>query len=57
MATPTQKHPKIDALAHAMMGSSRTLSIENDVCVSCGGAANKFIDELSRREYRISGLC
>lgn len=26
-------------------------------CAFCGGAATSFSDELSRTEYRISGLC
>ena len=26
-------------------------------CVSCGGDATKFTDELSEREYGISGFC
>ena len=36
---------------------SRQESIENNVCVDCGDLADKFHDQLSRKEYTISGLC
>ena len=26
-------------------------------CVNCGGAAEEFDDDLSRKEYQISGYC
>ena len=32
-------------------------TVKSDVCVSCGKAATEFTDELSRRDYAISGLC
>jgi len=30
---------------------------DKQVCVSCGGDASEFKDELSRKEYYMSGLC
>ena len=35
----------------------RRKAITADKCVSCGGDATQFKDELSAKEYRISGLC
>ena len=57
MAEPTQKHPAIEALLTRMTGKDRPATIRSNTCVRCGGPADKFHDELSRREYRISGFC
>lgn len=35
----------------------RRLVIVVGLCVDCGGQALKFDDELSKKEYSISGLC
>jgi uncharacterized protein with PIN domain len=37
-------------------------AIKNNICPTCGreikfGARDQFKDEISRREYRISGMC
>jgi hypothetical protein len=32
-------------------------SIEKNLCTWCGGEATQFRNEISRREYRISGFC
>jgi len=55
MAIPTQKHPQIEHFLNDLFG--RTSAIEADVCVCCGYAAFKFRDQISEKEYRISGLC
>lgn len=59
MAEPTDKHPEIEAYFEETYG--RTTAITTDRCVStpigCGGPATEFRDDLSRKEYRISGLC
>lgn len=47
----------LDSLTGAMFGRSRTDSIRQDVCVTCGQDAGLFRDGLSRREYTISGMC
>ena len=61
MATPSKKSPEmetfIDLNAHKMFGHTRTGSIHNDTCVICGGNASTFEDDLSRKEYAISGMC
>lgn len=61
MATPRPKHPELSALldsfTRSAFGTTRSESIQSDLCVSCCKAAVDFRDELSRREYTISGLC
>jgi len=42
-----------DELARIMFGRER----HGDVCVTCGGEVGEFRDELSQKEYRISGMC
>jgi len=59
MAEPTEKSPAIETLLERIAG--RTTAIKGDRCVrlpvGCEGPATEFRDELSKREYRISGLC
>lgn len=59
MAEPSKKSPEIEALLEKMAG--RTTAIKANVCIpkpiGCGGPAVEFRDDLSRREYGISGLC
>ena len=59
MATPTEKSPTITNLLDRLSpaGRKHNESIQQDICVWCGGAATEFKDELSRKEYRISGFC
>lgn len=55
------KHPDmekwLDELTQTLFGRSRTGSISSQVCVFCNQPAVEFEDELSRREYGISGMC
>ena len=46
-----------DDLALNLFGRSRTLAVAGKSCVSCGKPATDFRDELSRKEFGISGLC
>lgn len=59
MATPSKKHPGI--LRHLGLDKPRIRAIEADRCIDapygCGGPATEFTDELSKKEYTISGLC
>jgi hypothetical protein len=57
MAEPTQKSPEIDEFLKDGLGFDRKGSIESDKCVFCGKPATEFRDELSRKEYYISGIC
>jgi hypothetical protein len=38
-------------------GRSRTIALAGNECVKCGEFNLEFRDELSRKEYGISGLC
>ena len=55
------KSPKmvaaLDDLSLAMFGRARTVAKAGCSCVSCGGRADKFTDEISKREFGISGMC
>ena len=61
MATPSEKSPAmeqfLDTVSENMNGVKRTDSIKADKCVSCKGDATDFRNEISKREYTISGLC
>ena len=46
-----------EEMAFKLFGRSRTLAIAGNQCVKCGELATDFSDEISRKEYGISGLC
>jgi hypothetical protein len=52
-----QMEKELDKLAEKLFDRSRSLSMFNLECPTCGGSIGKFKDELSEREYRISGMC
>lgn len=58
---PSQKSESIDEDIQTLFGHDRRAVIKSDICVpapiGCGGAAGAFRDAISRKEYRISGLC
>ena len=47
----------LDSFTKSTFGHSRTESKVTQTCVVCGGDANTFEDDLSRKEYEISGMC
>lgn len=59
MAEPTKKAQEIEDLIDATnpSGRKRVDSIKQDTCAWCGKPATEFRDELSRKEYTISGFC
>ena len=57
MAEPDEKTPQMEKALTDMFGVDRVGSIKADKCVMCEGDATEFSDELSRKEYTISGLC
>jgi len=61
MAEPSRKSPEMDKflddVCQVSFGRKRHDSIVEDICVCCGNTATIFKDELSRREYSISGMC
>ena len=58
---PSEKSSEIerqlDNFTKTHFGRGRIDSIENNICVTCGKDAKEFRDELSRKEYSISGMC
>ena len=58
MATPSKKSSIIEELLTELNGGrSRRAYIHANRCVRCEGDARHFINEVSRREYAISGWC
>jgi len=48
---------QLDDITFANFGRARSLSIAGRSCVICGGRADTFKDELSKKEFGISGMC
>mgnify|MGYP007044129294 CR=1 FL=1 len=61
MTVPAKKSPALETMLNKFtsttFGRERTDSISKDVCVTCGKEATNFKDQLSRKEYTISGMC
>ena len=58
MAEPTKKSEAIEHLLRALNGGvDRRTVIDADLCAFCAQPATEFTDELSRKEYTISGMC
>ena len=55
----TEKHPIIEALLTEFTGRNRVECVDTLTCATCGGDAQNtsFRDELSWKEYTISGMC
>jgi hypothetical protein len=47
----------VDRLAMATFGRTRTEAYKAEICVDCGESAKEFDDELSAKEYTLSGFC
>lgn len=54
---PTKKAPGINAFLSSIAGKDRESTIRSDKCMFCDTPNVNFRDELSKREYSISGLC
>lgn len=57
MTKTKQMEEALDLQSMILFGRRRTESLKTKTCVSCGDAAEEFTDELSKREFEISGLC
>ena len=60
MIQPSHKAPSIDAMLTSVFGVDRVKTISGGTCVSCdaeGIIASSFSDDISRKEYSISGMC
>ena len=54
---PSEKTEQMEQTLTNLFGFDRREFINKDVCISCGKSASEFKDEISRREFQISGLC
>lgn len=54
---PTQKTDAINDAISNLVGRNRVETITNNICMCCGKEANDFRDDLSRKEFSISGMC
>ena len=57
---PTNKSNPIESMLSSIFGVDRVKTISEGHCVSCDTEniiATSFTDDLSRKEYAISGLC
>jgi hypothetical protein len=61
MAKPSDKAPEMERDLQGMFGFDRREYIRKDICVpppfGCEGEAKEFRDDISRKEYTISGMC
>ena len=57
MAEATIKDSRLDKMLTNVFGIDRKGSITNNTCVSCKEEALVFTDDISQKEYTISGLC
>lgn len=61
MAKPSEKTEAMEQALKGMVGFDRREYIRQDKCVpqpyGCGGTARVFRDELSVKEYQMSGMC
>jgi len=57
MVEPSHKAPAIDLFISQMTGKSREQQLAAGLCMTCSGEAKEFKDDLSRKEYTISGMC
>lgn len=55
MAIPSDKAPEISNFLNDMF--NRDGYIKKDICVACKGKADRFRNEISTKEYTISGMC
>jgi len=62
MANPTDKSAEIEEFLNHLIkqmgyGQTRRDAIMSNMCVTCGRPVPGFRDELSLKEYSISGMC
>lgn len=54
---PTNKAREIEELLTSIAGISRQDAAKQNICTWCKKPADLFRDQLSMREYQISGFC
>ena len=57
--TPTVKAPALESAISAITGVDRREAITSKPCTCCGSAVtlDSVVDELSLKEFHISGMC
>ena len=55
--TATLKSPEIEAMLSKLTGVSRVGAVAESSCATCSGEAKTFRNDISRKEYTISGMC
>ena len=53
----SKKSPAVEALLSSITGRNRVDTIKAKSCVFCGDVKIEFRDEISEKEYTISGMC
>ena len=54
---PTPKAPAIESFLTSVLGTARANIIGHGKCVFCSDPDFNFRDELSEKEYTITGIC
>jgi len=54
---PSEKSPAVEDMIQRVFGVNRQHQILARECPMCGGDCAEFRDDLSRREFEISGMC
>jgi len=59
IARPTEKDESIDSFISDTLGFDRRGAVSSNTCATCGCdvSLDSFKDELSLKEYHISGMC
>jgi hypothetical protein len=57
MTKPSYKAPELETFLNDFLNVNRVETIKDDKCVSCNNIAMLFRDDISKKEYTISGLC
>ena len=57
MAKSREMEHYLDSISMAMFGQKRSTAIADKRCAVCGQLIYNFRNELSRKEYGISGMC
>ena len=57
MTKASYKAPELETFLNDFLNVNRVDTIKDDKCVSCENIAMLFRDDISKKEYTISGLC
>jgi hypothetical protein len=57
MAKTEELEKHLDEVSNKEFGRKRRECIDKSICVVCGESANEFDDQLSAKEFNITGLC